>query len=181
MLLTTGQQARIATLAVIRLDAAITPGPQMEFGRAAFERPNPMAAFVLSRAMCRLTTQMRSITPTAMHASFPHPWSPARRSIAAVNVFRESSQSSVRLLRLRASPWPTQSSTGDRASGGFARSVRRQPRAKKGISRFGKLHIAVLQAGVPVQPPLCTSAKAFSYIVCSLYVLTRFGYRRIEK
>ena len=33
MLLTTGQKARIATLAVIRLDAAITRGPQMPFRR----------------------------------------------------------------------------------------------------------------------------------------------------
>src|SRR5690348_8340016 len=30
----------------------------------------------------------------------------------------------------------------------------------------------------PAQPPLCAAANAFSYMICSIYVLTRFGHRR---
>src|SRR3546814_83284 len=30
----------------------------------------------------------------------------------------------------------------------------------------------------PAQPPLCAAANAFSYMRCSIYVLTRFGHRR---
>jgi hypothetical protein len=48
MLLTTGQKARIATLAVIRLDAAITRGPQMSFGYRPHSRSKGWSGFTSS-------------------------------------------------------------------------------------------------------------------------------------
>jgi len=47
-----------------------------------------------------------------------------------------------------------------------------------GVGAWGHLHRNVPP---PAQPPLCVADVSFSYIICSIYVLSRFDHQRIRE